>query len=187
MAYLCSRNVESVMYRGRCPLFYWHRIRMIKKEEILKILEEYPDREKVFIVDLRISSSNKISLFIDRMEGITIEECVQLSRFIEHHLDREKEDFELVISSPGLDMPFLVREQYLKNKGKRLKIRLNNSKEIKGRLTEVNEKGIVLEEEIKKGKKKKKKKKEEKNDDNEPAPKEYPFEEIQQAKLIIEF
>jgi ribosome maturation factor RimP len=156
---------------------------MIKKEEILKILDEYPGREKIFLVDLRISSSNKISLFADRMEGITIEECVQLSRFIEHHLDREKEDFELVVSSPGLDMPFMVREQYQKNKGKRLKIRLTGNQEVRGRLVEVKENGIVFEKEIKKGKKKKGKK----SGEEEPALTEYPFEKIEQAKLIIEF
>jgi ribosome maturation factor RimP len=153
---------------------------MIKKEKILEIIREYPKSEELFIVDLRISNTNKISLFADRMEGITIEECVKLSRFIEQHLDREKEDFELVVSSPGLDMPFLVKEQYLKNIGKRLKIRLNNHQELKGKLTEVKENSIVLETELKKSKKKKTGK-------EEPVKKEYSFNDIQQAKLIIEF
>ena len=156
---------------------------MIKKEEIQKIIEEYPGRDDIFIVDLRISSSNRISLFADRMEGITIEECVKLSRFIEHHLDREKEDFELVVSSPGLDMPFLTREQYMKNTGKRIRIKLNDNKEIKGLLKEVKENSIVVEEEEKKGKKKNKKQQAE----EEPKKRELSFDDIQQTKLIIEF
>jgi len=152
---------------------------MIKKEQIQEIIREYPQREGLFIVDLRISNSNKISLFADRMEGITIQECGKLSRFIEHHLDREKEDFELVVSSPGLDMPLQVKEQYLKNIGNRLKIRLNNHQEIKGKLIEVKKETIIIEPDPKKKKKKTEK--------EEPGKKEYSFDDIQQAKLIIEF
>jgi len=155
---------------------------MIRKDDIQKILEDYPGREGLFVVDLRIDRNNRISLFIDRMEGITIEECVKVSRLIEHSLDREKEDFELMVSSPGLDMPFQVREQYLKNIGKRLKIKLEDNSEVKGRLAAVTKDGIVLEKEKKEKKKGKGKK--------TPAgteEKEYAFDEIQQAKLIIEF
>ena len=157
---------------------------MIKKEEILKILEDYPGREEIFVVDLRISSSNRISLFVDRMEGIPIEECVKLSRFIEHHLDRDKEDFELMVSSPGLDMPFLVKEQYRKYTGKQIKLRLKDGRERKGQLVEVSEDGIVFEEKRKTDKKKNRKKK---NEEEEPVRKVYSFDEIEQAKLIIEF
>ena len=155
---------------------------MIRKDDIQKILEDYPAREGLFVVDLRIDRNNRISLFIDRMEGSTIEECVKVSRLIEHSLDREKEDFELMVSSPGLDMPFQVREQYLKNIGKRLKIKLEDNSEVKGRLAAVTHDGIVLEKEKKEKKKGKGKK--------TPAgteEKEYAFDEIQQAKLIIEF
>ncbi len=157
---------------------------MIKKEEILKILEDYPGREEIFVVDLRISSSNRISLFVDRMEGIPIEECVKLSRFIEHHLDRDKEDFELMVSSPGLDMPFLVKEQYRKYTGKQIKLKLKDGRERKGQLVEVSEDGIVFEEKRKTDKKKNRKKK---KVEEEPVRKAYSFDEIEQAKLIIEF
>jgi ribosome maturation factor RimP len=155
---------------------------MIRKDDIQKILEDYPGRDGLFVVELRIDRNNRISLFIDRMEGITIEECVKVSRLIEHSLDREKEDFELMVSSPGLDMPFQIREQYLKNIGKRLKIKLEDNSEVKGRLAAVTKDGIVLEKEKKEKKKGKRKK--------TPAgteEKEYAFDEIQQAKLIIEF
>ena len=155
---------------------------MIGKDDIQKILKGYPGREGLFVVDLRIDRNNRISLFIDRMEGITIEECVKVSRLIEHSLDREKEDFELMVSSPGLDMPFLVREQYLKNIGKRLKLKLKDNSEVKGRLAAVTEDGIIFETE-----KKEKKKGKGKKPPAETEEKEYAFDEIQQAKLIIEF
>ncbi len=156
---------------------------MIKKEEILNILEDYPGRDEFFMVDLRISSANRISLFVDRPEGITIEECVKISRFIEHRLDREKEDFELMVSSPGMDMPFLVKEQYQKNAGKQIKLKLKDGRELKGTLVEVSEDGIVLEEKIKKSKKKGRAQKAPET----PGKKNISFEEIEQAKLIIEF
>ena len=55
------------------------------------------------------------------MNGITIDECASLHRHIENNLDREKEDFELQVSSPGLDMPFAVIDQYYKNEGEKLR------------------------------------------------------------------
>ena len=173
---------EGVFTGDDVPCFI--SITMIRKEDIQKIMETYPGREGLFIVELKVSPSNKISLFADRMEGITIEECVRISRFIEHKLDREKEDFELVVSSPGLDMPLRVKEQYLKNTGKNLKVTLRDHSEIKGKLIEVNDHGIVIEKEQKKGKKKGSRKK---TAQEGPVRNEYAFDEIEQAKLIIEF
>jgi len=157
---------------------------MIKKETIEKILESYPGREGLLIVHLHISPANKISLFADRMEGITIDECVNISRHIEQHLDRDQEDFELIVSSPGLDMPFLIHEQYVKNVGKKVKVRLTDKKEMKGLLREVTDEGIVLEEEEKK---KKKKNSAPKEGPGGPRRHHLPFTQIQQTKLIIEF
>ncbi len=148
----------------------------------MKILETYPAKEGLWLVEVKVSPSNRISVFADRREGITIDECVSLSRFIEHRLDREREDFELIVSSPGLDMPFLIREQYEKNLGNRVKVKLTGHKELKGTLVALTEKGIVLEEDEKKKKKKKK-------DAGEEGPRRHnlSFEEIEQTKLIIEF
>ena len=123
---------------------------MIGKENILKIVREYPGGEDFFVVDIRISPSNRVSVFVDRMGGVSIDECAKVSRFIENHLDREKEDFELIVSSPGLDAPFTVYEQYLKNIGKKIKIQLKNGETHLGKLTAMENDAITLEEQVKK-------------------------------------
>jgi len=123
---------------------------MIRKDDIGKLISEYPGGEDFFIVDIRVSPSNRISVFVDRMEGISIDECAKISRFIENHLDRGKEDFELIVSSPGLDAPFTVPAQYFKNIGKRIRIQLKNGETHQGKLIAVKNDEITLEEQEKK-------------------------------------
>jgi ribosome maturation factor RimP len=121
---------------------------MISKENILSLIEEKLSDSEYFIVSLDVSTTNKIKLVIDSMKGITIEECVQFSRLIEHNLDREKEDFELEVASPGLTTPLQVREQYLKNVNRELDFYLKgDNKKISGKLLEVNDNDILVSEE----------------------------------------
>lgn len=121
---------------------------MISKEKILSLIEEKLSDSDYFIVSLDVSTANKIKLVIDSMKGITIEECVQFSRLIEHNLDREEEDFELEVTSPGLTAPLQVREQYVKNVNRELDIYVKgNDKKISGKLLEVNENDILVYEE----------------------------------------
>ncbi len=85
-----------------------------------RIDEKHPG---CFIVDISIDPLNRISVELDHFErGISIEECVSVSRNIEHNLDREVEDFELEVSSAGIGRPFKVWPQYLKNVGRTLKV-----------------------------------------------------------------
>ncbi len=158
---------------------------MIGKENILKIVREYPGGEDFFVVDTRVSSSNRITVFVDRVEGISIDECAKVSRFIENHLDREKEDFELIVSSPGLDAPFTVHEQYLKNIGKKIKIQLKNGETHLGKLTAVEKDTVTLEEQEKK-KKKPGQPKKNKNKDIHIKTAVYPLTEIKTAKPGVE-
>ena len=118
---------------------------MISREKILELVGPVLDEKKFFIVSLTISNSNRITLFVDGLDGVKIEDCVQLSRLIEQGLDREKEDFELEVSSAGLDAPFTVREQYLKNIGNNVDIQHSNGNRTKGKLIEANEFDFVVE------------------------------------------
>jgi len=86
---------------------------MIEKSTILPIVEEWLTDKDYFLVDVKISPDSKIVVEIDHAEGVWIEDCVELSRFIESKLDREKEDFELEVGSAGIGQPFKVLEQYL--------------------------------------------------------------------------
>ncbi len=152
---------------------------MIKKENIILILEKYPGGDDFFLVDVHVSRSNKIFVFVDRREGISIDECAKLSKFIEHHLDKEKEDFELMVSSPGLESPFMVMEQYKKNIGGKIKIQLMSGETHQGELVYVEKEEITLREQ---GKTKKKQKR-----GNIPVKTiQYPMGEIKTAKLSIE-
>jgi ribosome maturation factor RimP len=122
---------------------------MISKEKVESLIADKIASGDYFIVSLDISTSNKIKLIVDSMNGITIKECVAFSRAIEHNLDREVEDFELEVSSPGLSTPLKVKQQYVKNIGRDLNILTNDNKKIKGLLKQVGENDIIIEEEQK--------------------------------------
>lgn len=130
---------------------------MIDLGEIKKIVKEWIAGKDIFFVDLSVGSDNSIKVLLDKPGGITIEECVLISRFIEAKLDRNEEDYELQVSSPGLDMPFRVIEQYYKNVGRKIEILTLDEIKQTGFLNKVNEKGIELgiKERVKEGKKKK--------------------------------
>ena len=115
-------------------------------------------REDLFLIDLDISPDNSIKILIDGDNGVTLEDCIYVSRSIEHNLDREKCDFELKVSSPGLDQPFKVRQQYVKNIGRTVKVVLESHGSVEGKLVKVEDDFIVLnweEKERIEGKKKK--------------------------------
>jgi len=128
---------------------------MADKEYIKELAEGFAKETGLFLVGVRVSSSNRITVLADKNEGITIDECVALHRHIESHLDREKEDFELQVSSPGLDSPFQVLEQYLKNEGKKIEVVDTEGSKLTGILRNVTPGGFELEAEVKvKGKQK---------------------------------
>ncbi len=95
---------------------------MKDKNNIEKLVNEHIKGTRIFLVGIKVSSSNKITVLADTMKGITIDECAELHRYLEKNLDRNVEDFELQVSSPGLDMPFSVIEQYRKNEGKKVEV-----------------------------------------------------------------
>lgn len=129
--------------------------KMIEKKKIEGLVKEYIKGTGLFLVGVKVSSANKVVVLADKNEGITIDECVALHRYIESGLDRDKEDFELQVSSPGLDTPFQVTEQYLKNEGKKVEVTDIEGTKYSGKLKNVTEGGFELETEIKvKGRKK---------------------------------
>ena len=131
---------------------------MIEKQYIQVIIEEFMKGTNLFLVAVKVSSSNRITVLADKNQGITIDECAAIHRHIENSLDREKEDFELQVSSPGLDLPFGVIEQYYKNEGKKVEVVDNEGTKYAGVLKNVTVGGFELETEVKvKGKTKEQK------------------------------
>lgn len=124
---------------------------MITTAQIKSLFEQWQKDEQVFLVDLSVKPGNKITVLIDRIGGLNITDCVDLSRFIEGSLDREKEDFELSVSSPGADSPFKVLQQYQKNIGRKVKIITKENQTVIGTLLQLTDNSIEIEPE--KGKK----------------------------------
>lgn len=132
-------------------------------------------------MSLEVRPANKIKLVVDSMKGILIDDCVKLSRAIEHGLNREIEDFELEVSSPGLDSPFKVKEQYIKNIGKNVEVIKKDGKQFQGKLLSVDPEKFCVEAEkhIKiEGKKKKEVIKEKV---------ELEYSEVSKIRLVISF
>lgn len=123
--------------------------KMIEKNKIEEIVKQFINGTELFLVSVKISSANRITVLADKKGGITIDECVSIHRNIENNLDRDKEDFELQVSSPGLDSPFLVTEQYYKNEGKKIEVTDNDGTRHYGVLKNVTPGGFELDTEVK--------------------------------------
>jgi len=131
---------------------------MITTEKIKALVEDKLSETEVFIVDIKIKPSNAITILIDSPKGVSISNCVEVSRYVESNLNRDSEDFELNVSSPGLDQPFKVQKQYFKNIGKQVEVVTNENQKITGTLISANENEIAIETKTKQkvdGKKKK--------------------------------
>ena len=122
---------------------------MTEKNDIEKLVNEFIKGTGIFLVAVKVSSSNRITVLADTLKGITIDECASIHRQIEKSLDREVEDFELQVSSPGLDMPFSVIEQYYKNEGRKVEVIDNTGTKFPGLLKNVTSGGFELETEVK--------------------------------------
>ncbi|NBC82687.1 MAG: ribosome assembly cofactor RimP [Bacteroidetes bacterium] len=153
----------------------------IQRQYIENLLTAYTKNNDFFVVDFKITPTNSITILLDHINGVTISDCVNLSRYIEEHLDREQHDFELHVSSPGLDEPLKLKQQFIKNKGRKLDVLLNNGQKIKGTLDDVTDKSITLsyKERIKEEGKKNKKTITQVNT--------FDFDQIKKAKVIISF
>jgi len=153
---------------------------MIEKNQIEKMVQEALRESDRFLVQIKVSKDNVIHIVIDSDTAVGIEHCIELSRYVEGRLDREKEDFELNVLSSGLDHPFYLLRQYRKFIGKPIQLLMQDDKKVKGTLLEAEESYIVLQEEIEiKQKKKIMKKVGEKL--------QIPMSEIKQAKAVINF
>ena len=111
-----------------------------------------------FLVDVRVKPTSNIKVFLDGDQGISIEKCVQVNRGLYKKLEESglfpTGDFSLEVSSPGLDEPLKLHRQYKKNIGRQVELLLQDGSKIEGRLLEVSEDGVIVEET--KGKNKKK-------------------------------
>lgn len=118
---------------------------MITKEQIQSIITPVIDEEGLFIVEITVGSSNHISIFIDGDKGVTIDQCIAVSRFIEQNLNRDEEDYELDVSSAGLDLPLKVTRQYIKNIGRLVDVVYKNGQKTTGKIVGADDSCFNLE------------------------------------------
>ncbi len=136
---------------------------MIDRKEIEGLVEERIQElnNGLYVVEMTISSTNVIRIEIDKINGgVTVSDCVSVSRNVEHNLDREKADFELHVSSAGLDKPFRHINQYIKNVGRTINVVTKDGRTIEGEIVKVADEKIILsaeEMQLLEGKKKKEK------------------------------
>lgn len=122
---------------------------MIEKSIIENLVNEKLADTNLFLVEIKIDARNNIMVFVDSPAGVSIDECVDISRHIEHSLDREADDFALEVSSPGIGQPFKVIKQYIKAIGRNVEVLFTDGKKITGILRDANTTGILVEFEAK--------------------------------------
>ena len=141
-----------------------------------------PEFADTFLLDVEVSSDNKVNVYMDSDTGISFDKCRIVSRHLEEYLDEAKplgERYTLSVSSPGATKPLQIPRQYPKHVGRTLKVKTNEDEKIEGELVEVTDTHIVLTYvEITREKKKKIK---------TPIRREIPFAEIQTAKVKLSF
>lgn len=148
---------------------------MIDKEKVQSVVNQELEGADLFLVDLKIGKDNKISVFIDGDNGVTIQNCIDLSRKIESNFDREVEDFELSVFSSGVGEPLKLNRQYKKNIGRNIEVITNEEGgKIVGELLMVDEEKIVVKVQPKKKK-------------DPIVEKEILIDNIKESKIIILF
>lgn len=151
------------------------------RDKVENLLQEaFEENNSLFLIDLKVDNNNHISVVIDGDNGVSVNDCIAVSRKIEHNLDRDEEDFSLDVASAGVSQPLSLPRQYRKNIGRKLAVTTSEEK-IEGELMKVEDDKITLQWKAR-----------------EPKPvgkgkvtvnKEavLPLEEIKEAKVIITF
>ncbi|MDM8003122.1 MAG: ribosome assembly cofactor RimP [Bacteroidota bacterium] len=148
---------------------------MITKDHIRKLAEQHISGTGIFLVDVRLSSTGRITVLIDRPEGVRIDDCAMLSRQISNDLGEEGGDYELNVSSPGLDMPLLVPEQFRKNEGRMVDVVTSEGERFKGTMMNVTSGGFDLSVDTKVKK------------ETVTTVRSFNFEDVKSVKVIISF
>lgn len=156
-------------------------LKIMLKDKVKALLDEaLVQDESLFLIDFTMGADNSIQVVVDGDNGVSVQDCVRVSRAIEHNLDREEEDFSLTVTSSGAASSMVDPRQFRKNVGRKVKVR-TLEEEFEGNLVAANDSGIVLEwkarepKPIGKGKVTVQKKKE------------ITFSDIKEAKVILKF
>lgn len=117
---------------------------MIDKNVVTRIVDEWLEGKDYFLVDVTVSPDDKIVVEIDHAEGVWIDDCVELSRYIESKLDREEEDYELEVGSAGIGQPFKVLQQYYIHIGQEVEVMTKGGQKLTGVLKHADEEKFTV-------------------------------------------
>lgn len=117
---------------------------MIEKKTICEIVEDWLKDKDYFLVEVTVSPDDKIVVEIDHKDGVWIEDCVELSRYIESRLNRDAEDFELEVGSAGIGQPFKVLQQYMNHIGEEVEVLTKDGRKLRGVLKEADEQHFTV-------------------------------------------
>ena len=150
------------------------------EQRVRELVEEkIADRADLFIVRIRMQQNGVLEILMDGDEGISIDDCVAISRHVGFHLEEENvidRAYRLEVSSPGLDTPLSMLRQYQRNVGRNVKLKMEDCNKVEGKLLTATENAVVLEQKIKeKGKK------------AELKEVEFPMDQIKETKVLISF
>lgn len=154
---------------------------MIEKKVVSQLIEEKLASSSNYLVDVVIKPGNLIVVEIDNDEAVSIDDCAELSRYLEEQLDRDVEDYELEVGSAGITSPFKVLRQYVKNIGNEVEMLLKNGSKLTGVLKSADENGVVVSVEKKVKPEGAKRKVTVVEDES------YTFDEIKYTKYLIRF
>ena len=127
-----------------CVCTIYINLYMINKETVKTIVSEWLQDKEYFLVDVDVTTDDRILVEIDHKEGVWIEDCAELSRYIEEHLNRDEEDYELEVGSAGLGQPFKVVQQYINCIGEEAEVLQKDGKKVSGILKSVEEPNFVV-------------------------------------------
>jgi len=116
----------------------------MKKNDIEFVVRSYLEGKLTFLVEVEVRRGNMVDVYVDSDKGVDISECVEITRLIETKFDRDKEDYELRVSSPGLHRPFKMLRQYNKYIGREIKVVANDNRKMEGELKTLSENGIEI-------------------------------------------
>ena len=118
---------------------------MTLKEKVQKLIDQaFEEHSNLFLIGFTISTDNKIIVTIDGDQGVVLQDCINISRAIEHNLDREEEDFALEVASAGAYTPLKMLRQYAQHLGRKLKVITLSGEKVEGELVDVGETSISL-------------------------------------------
>ncbi len=151
----------------------------VEQRVLALVTEKIADRPDLFLLEIKMQSNGKLSILVDGDKGVAIQDCVAISRHVGFHLEEENlvdTAYTLEVSSPGVDFPLTQLRQYVKNVGRNVSVKFKDGNKTEGKLAEVHQDQILLQE-LKKEKGKK----------AQSVDRLIPFNEIAESKVLISF